>query len=325
MIFDRCRIEPKAVPGRTLICIEKEMYEMQLYLAFPGKCEADRIKEIEAFVSERNIANKGIEAHAVPEMPRHPDDEYIKKNYKQTDVFKIPVGIDHESVELVEIDLKRTISVAVSGRQCREKENLIYMILDHLCSKAFIHPPKIFIIDGYERRLKRYYDNGYIEGYTTEADETETILLSFEEKLKERKSIVRANGFKAIEDEPLLVCVIENPEIFESKAISEKVSSVYRRIVENYKRFKSVIIFSDVPNIKSGYASADMLKHIKDVDTAYVFDDYENIRLFDQVHSYRERFKKHIEPEDAYSFASDGTVLKMRIVSHKTQHNTNMI
>ncbi len=122
-----------------------------------------------------------------------------------------------------------------------------------------------------------------------------------------------------------MVCVIENPEIFESRAISEKVSSVYRRIVENYKRFKAVIIFSDVPNIKSGYASADMLKQIKDVDTAYVFDDYENIRLFDQVHSYRERFKKHIEPEDAYSFASDGTVLKMRIVSHKTQHNTNMI
>lgn len=321
MIFDRCRIEPKAVPGRTLICIEKEMYEMQLYLAFPGKCEADRIKEIEAFISQRNIENKGIEAQAVPEIPLHPDDEYIKNNYKQTDVFNIPVGIDHESVELVEMDLKRTISVAVSGRQCREKENLIYMILDHLCSKAFIYPPKIFIIDGYERRLKSYYDNGYIEGYTTEADETETILLSFEEKLKERKSIVRANGFKAIEDEPLLVCVIENPEIFESRAISEKVSSVYRRIVENYKRFKAVIIFSDVPNIKSGYASADMLKHIKDVDTAYVFDDYENIRLFDPVHSYREKYKKHIEPWDAYRFNSDGTVLKIRTVNHIIQSN----
>ena len=66
-----------------------------------------------------------------------------------------------------------------------------------------------------------------------------------------------------------------------------------------------------------------MLKHIKDVDTAYVFDDYENIRLFDPVHSYREKYKKHIELWDAYRFNSDGTVLKIRTVNHIIQSNTD--
>lgn len=42
-IFDRCRVEPKNVAGRALVSINKNIYEMQTYIAFDGEKEIDRV------------------------------------------------------------------------------------------------------------------------------------------------------------------------------------------------------------------------------------------------------------------------------------------
>ena len=49
-IFDRCRMQPKDVPGRMLCKLNKELYEMQSFIAFEGEKELDRSNAVKKFV-----------------------------------------------------------------------------------------------------------------------------------------------------------------------------------------------------------------------------------------------------------------------------------
>jgi hypothetical protein len=53
-LFDRCHLQPKNVPGRGLVLIDKVVYEYQTYLAFEGEKEIDRVRAFRA-LSRRKI------------------------------------------------------------------------------------------------------------------------------------------------------------------------------------------------------------------------------------------------------------------------------
>ena len=78
-----------------------------------------------------------------------------------------------------------------------------------------------------------------------------------------------------------------------------------------------IIIFSNVPNVATGYGAPEMLKQIKDVNECYFFEDLSNVKLMDFNAATLRQHKKPIELGDAYKVTSDGTISKMRTI-----HNT---
>ena len=313
-LFDRCRMQPKAVPGRGLIQIDNTVYEFQSYLAFEGEREIDRVQSIKTFISEANAKNRGCIARQIPAIPSVLDVEFTKNNYTINKPYILPIGIDYETVEFVDLSLLRTGTIAITGREASGKSNWLSLIMDYCQQNVFDYAVKAYLVDSYEKQLERFSDRGFVERYTIDTAELETIFSEFEEELKERKEMVQSQGMDALQDEPLLLCVIENGGIFESNCLSKQAIESYKKIVNNYKQFKVLIIFSNVPNVGAGYGAPDMLKLIKDVNEYYIFDDLANVKLVDFNAATLRQYKKPIELGDAYKVLADGTINKIRTI-----------
>lgn len=316
-LFDRCRMQPKSVPGRALVQMDNTVYEFQSYLAFAGEREIDRVQAIKQFIGDVNNANKGIFAKQIPAIPNVLDSEYAEQNYTNNKAYTLPIGIDYETVEFATLPLAKTTTIAVVGRESSGKTNWLSLIMDYCQQNVFDYPVKAYLVDSYEKQLEKFAECGFVERYTIDASEIETIFSEFEEELAERKELVQDEGIEALNDKPLLMCVIENSGIFESNTLSKQAVESYKKIVNNYKQFKVIIIFSNVPNVATGYGAPEMLKQIKDVNECYFFEDLSNVKLMDFNAATLRQHKKPIELGDAYKVTSDGTISKMRTI-----HNT---
>ena len=314
-LFDRCRIHPKNVPGRSLIEVNKDIFECQTYLAFNGEREIDRVNEIQEYIINTNKVYPNDFAKRIPEVPAELDTEYVTNNYKDNNHnYVLPVGIDYDTVEFVTLDLSKTLSIAISGREHSGKSNFVKLIMDYCQNEVFDCPVKAYLIDSYEKGLYDFSSYGFVERYTIDTNETDTIFESIETELIRRKNDVQEFGIEQIANEPLLLCVIENNNIFEANGISKQAVETYKRIVTNYKHFKVLFVFSDVPNLNIGYSSPEMLKQMKEVNLNFCFDDLTNTKLIDFNATIMRCYKKPIELGDSYRITPDGSVIKLKTI-----------
>lgn len=313
-LFDRCRIQPKNVPGRCLIELNKEIFECQTYISFEGEREIDRVNDILNFIENINKQYPNAYAKRIPEVPAELDIEYVNKNYLDKSPYILPVGIDYDTVEFIRLDLLKTLSMAICGREGSGKTNFVRLIMNYCQNEVFDCPVKAYLIDSYEKGLDEFSSCGFVERYTIDVNETDIIFESIEAELIQRKNDVQEFGIEQIENEPLLLCIIENTNIFEANGISKQAMETYKRIVTNYKQFKVLFVFSNVPNLNIGYSSPDMLKQMKEVSVSYFFDDLTNSKLFDFNATTMRKFKKPIELGDVYRITADNSITKLKTI-----------
>lgn len=318
-LFDRCRMQPKSIPGRGIIQIDKTVYEFQSYLSFEGEREIDRVKDIKNFINSINKVNAGKFAKKIPEIPQKLNCDYVRANYQSSSYSMIPVGIDYESVDFVEFDLNKIAALAIAGKEKSGKTNFVKGIINHLQNNIFDFPSKVYLVDSYDRQLEEFSDLGCVEQYTIDANEIDIIFSSFEEELKERKELIQEEGPAVLDTMPLLVCVIENQSIFESNLLPKQAIDCYKRIISSYKQLKVLIVFSNVPNVNVAYGAPEMLKQIKDINVAVAFEDISNIKLFDFTAAVARQFKKPIEIGDGYKITSDGSISKIRTINYNEE------
>ena len=314
-LFDRCRMEPKNVPGRCLVEIDKQVYECQTYLAFDGEREIDRVEKITSFINEVNDKNDGLFAIKIPEVPQVLDKEYVANTFENRINYQLPVGIDYNSVEFVILNLLKSATISVTGKEKSGKTNLVKIIMDYCQENVFDFNVEAYLIDGYEHQLEQFSSYGFVEQYTIDTNEIDNILNKFEVLLKERKDMVQENGIETIEKEPLLLCVIENDSVFDSNTLSKQTVDIYKRIINSYKQFKVMFVFSNVPNVAVAYGSADILKMVKDADLTFIFEDLANSKMFDFNAATLRKFKKPIELGDAYLVNNTGDIAKIKTIN----------
>ena len=313
-LFDRCRIEPKAVPGRGLIQIEKQIFEAQTYLAFAGEREIDRVKAIQSYVNANNSKHPDEFAKAIPSIPKLLDKMYVIRNAPERKPYQMVVGLDYNFVEFQFLDLSRVVTVGIAGRERSGKTNLTKLVFDYCLSTVFDYPTKAYIIDDYGQQLKQFSSYGFVERYTVDPTALDVIFPEIEEELKHRKTMLQENGSEFLEQEPLIVCAIENQAIFENGTLSKQTIEVFKRIITSYKQLKVLFIFTNIPNVSIAYSSAEMLKQMKDLNTLFITEDLSNAKLVDFNAAVLRQNKKPIELGDAYRVLSDGSVSKIRIV-----------
>ena len=313
-LFDRCRMEPKAVPGRGLIQIEKQVFEAQTYLAFAGEREIDRVEAIQSHIKSSNSKYSDKYAKAIPSVPKLLDSTYVVSNAPDLKPYQMIVGLDYNSVEFQYLDLSRAVTIGISGREKSGKTNLAKLIFDYCLSAVFDYPTKAYIIDDYSRQLNQFSSYGFVERYTVDATALDVILPEIEDELKHRKAMLQENGPEFLDQEPLIICAIENQAVFENGTLSKQTIEVFKRIITSYKQLKALFIFTNIPNVGIAYGAAEMLKQMKDLNTLFIMDDLVNVKLADFNSSVLRQHKKPIELGDAYRILSDGTISKLKIV-----------
>lgn len=317
-LFDKCRIQPKNVPGRGLLEINKMVYEYQTYLAFEGEKEIDRVGAIKEYIEKINSIYKGLHARRISEVPQILDVNYVSQNLKMDRIrsYQIPVGIDYDTVELLAIDLIKSQIFAITGREGSGRTNLLRIIFHYLYSRVNDSPVKAYIIDDYQRQLKSLTSYSYVERYTNDINEFGVILEDFDAELKHRMEMLQATGMEAINKEPLLLCVIQNNQLLEADGVSRSGMDIFRRILKTYRQLKVCFIFSNIDNIPISYSAPEMLKMIREYKNMFLFDDVHNFKFNDVPIPYLKKFKKPIELGDAY-FITDQGMQKLKTINMK--------
>ena len=292
----------------------KEIYECQTYMAFEGEREIDRVNDILSFIKQINEQFANQFAVHIPEVPVELDMSYVNDNYSKNTPYLLPLGIDYEKVEFVDLDLLKATTIGITGREASGKTNFVRLIMNYCQQNVFDYPVKAYLVDSYEKDLDEFSSGGFVEQYTINSGEVENIFESIESELIQRKKDVQEFGIEFIKNEPLLLCVIDNNNIYESNGISKQAVDIYKRIITNYKAFKVLFIFSNIPNSIVSYSSPEMLKQVKDINYIYCFDDLVNSKLFDINVTISRKFKKPIELGDAYRITPDNSVIKLKTI-----------
>ena len=248
------------------------------------------------------------------QIPKLLDKMYVIRNAPERKPYQMVVGLDYNFVEFQFLDLSRVVTVGIAGRERSGKTNLTKLVFDYCLSTVFDYPTKAYIIDDYGQQLKQFSSYGFVERYTVDPTALDVIFPEIEEELKHRKTMLQENGSEFLEQEPLIVCAIENQAIFENGTLSKQTIEVFKRIITSYKQLKVLFIFTNIPNVSIAYSSAEMLKQMKDLNTLFIMEDLSNAKLVDFNAAVLRQNKKPIELGDAYRVLSDGSVSKIRIV-----------
>lgn len=317
-LFDRCHLQPKNVPGRGLVQIDKAVYEYQTYLAFEGEKEIDRVRAIQSFIEEKNQANAGVSAKKIPEVPARLDQQYVEENIDHSllQPYRVPMGIDYDSVEFFLSDLSRALTIGISGRSEDTQARLLTLILEYCQNHASDCPVEGYILDDYDKKLQPFSSAGFVRKYSVEINDFEAVLHEIAETLQSRKEKVRESGISVLSGEPLLLCVIRNSNAFSEGVVSEETVDLYKRIIKDYRQFKVLFVFGSIENASISYSAPDMLKCMKELRYLFICEDLSKVKIVDVSMNLLRRFSKPIEEGDCYVITGEDNAARLKVIQN---------
>ena len=316
-LFDRCRIEPKELPGRGLCTIQKRILEFQAALAFEGEKEIIRVENMQTFIQENALLYSGLEAAAIPEVPDMISRSGLRQTNKELyeNPYQIPIGMDYNSMEYRTIDLLSIRLLGICGKEKSGKTNFLRHLLNTLDISA--SPTEAYILDSEEAQLEEVSKFAFIKKYSNSADSIGEIINNLYEKLEERHKKVLQNKDTPLEtvlqDEPLLLLVVENSgfiaELTKQRPVQEKLNA----ILKQYRRLKMAFIIGALDNATISFSAPEIMKALKENKKIIVFEDVENIRICEVAHRQLKEYAKPIKLGDAFVFM-DGGMSKVKTV-----------
>lgn len=311
-IFDHVTIKPDDVPGRCIIELEKRMLECQSYLAFNGEKEIDRVKEIKAFISERNRLYDNQHAKKIPFIPALLTTEIIEKDFAaSTDGYKMAVGLSYNEVTPFYMDFAKIGALALCGKEKKGHKNFVGSLLNRLSENRTEFPVRVIILDDISRKYKEYSDIDIVETYTLDMD----IIM---EKLTEWHSLLEGR-YQAMmseyepEDNSLLLLIIQNNDIAAKIYEDMDVMRVYSDIVGRYKALNVCVLYANFDNVNVSYDAPEPLRMIKQEQNIVLFDDLDSLKVFDVPYEELRANKKKLQLGDAY-YIRDNSVTKLKLI-----------
>ena len=315
-IFDRCRMQPRNIPGRGLIEIDKTVYEYQTYLGFEGTKEIDRVNNMKSFIKAVNERHKDSRAKIIPEIPKVLSSEYLVTNYNADKLkpYMVPVGLNYSTVDLVPLNLAEIGQFILVGKDNKPKVNLLKLIMDSMQKKVLINPSKAYVIDNFQRDLKDFEDYGFVERYSVDSSEYEIIFEDIADMLEDRYFKVMDEGIECLDNEPLILVIINNKAVIDNMATNKNAMEVYKKIISKYKTMKVCIIFSEVDNAPVAYSSPEIMKLLRDNKKAFIFENMADIKVYDIPANIQRDNNKALEIGDSY-IINGNEIMKAKIAT----------
>lgn len=298
-LFGRNRIVPDEIPGRSILEIDKEVYECQTFIAFEGEKEIDRIASMRDFISRRNDENNGMKAIQIPEIPDLLSSDYIEKNYSVIKDHRLILGLDYDSVSPAFVDLMKHNILSICGREKSGKANAIMYII-----KAFAglsDNSQIEVFDNYKKKLESSanYD-GVTYHFTT--DDVVDAIKDLEHELEFRyNALVSGVDY----DESYRVIIINNEDAINIISNDMDAMDAIKMINGKFKMLNAFIVLSQIPNSPIQYGAPELLRYIKETPNMLFFDELDNCKPFDVPLSIVRNKGKKIQIGDGFHIAGN--------------------
>lgn len=311
-LFDHCREKLDNIPGRCIVEIDKEHYECQSYLAFNGEKEIDRVKKINAYISEKNSLNKGFFARNIPVIPSVFLQSYVTEQFRgyMQNKFSVVAGLDYGTVMPFILDFSTLGVLGITGREKSGKHNWIKYIVNML-DEHYSGQAQLYVIDGISKKLSCLKNKPNVTKYSILHEDSVSFITEIEQQLKSRYDALIAGDENIISKSTLLMMIIDNMDAVEAICNDKNASDAFKNIVGRYKNMNVCIIVSCVENTGISYSAPDMIKHLRDNRHFICFEDISNLKIFDVPLAIMRNYKKPISVGDCYYF-KEATCIKVK-------------
>lgn len=320
-LFDRMRIAPDNLPGRVLVDINHQIMEGQIFLAFEGEREIDRVTTMRSYAVDINEHNSGSPAKPIPVVPEIVTIASLKAQHPELcqAAYQIPFGMNYADMRIEYLNLLQNGVVGILGREEGGKTNFVLNVLSVIQSNIFSNLTKAYIFDDSRHKLESVNEYGCVETYTTDISVAKSMIEEIHSTLSERKlniSTSGANITQTLSSEPLLLLVISGQENINELLQSSKTHDHIMSMVKELRRYKVFVILSGIENASIPYSAPAVLKYIKESKDIIALDDIGNIRFLEIPLKYQKEYAKEIGVGDGYSFIG-GKVNKIKTILNK--------
>lgn len=317
-LFTHCRERIDNIPGRCLVEVDSVLLECQAYLAFRGEKEIDRVKEIKAYISRINGANRTSVARKIPVIPASLTKNYVAEqfgNYMQSK-FSAVIGLNYATVTPTIVDFSALGLLAISGREKSGKHNWIRYAVDML-ETMYPRQSKVYVADGIGKKLATMKTRSNVCEYSMIAEDAVRYVKEMEAQLKLRYDALVAGDETVLENAELLMLIIDNQDAIQAICNDKEGLAAYKNIVGRYKNMKACIL-AVIENTSIPYSAPEIMKNVRDQRHVMYFDDLVNMKIFDVPLSVARNYKKQIELGDGYYYKDNECVkVKTAVMPNK--------
>lgn len=295
-LFGMCRMRPDEIPGRGLIEIDKSVYECQMFLAFEGDKEIERVQNMHNFIQEIHEKYNRMRAVPIPEIPDILSETYIFDNYSDADAENRQVlGLNYETVHPVSTDIMKVNMMALSGAEDTGKSNFINYFVHALLHKGC--KIELFVFDDYRKKLSALTECCEKVVYEITTEHYKDTLMNLELYLENRyQELISGNDLS----NEWKILIINNEDVVSAISNDKIAMSTLKNIVGKYKMLNVYVIFGCVPNASIAYGAPEAYKLVKDIRNILFFGNIDSCKLVDIPLTVVRNYKKKISIGDAY-------------------------
>lgn len=312
-LFDHASLQPDPVPGRCVLEVDKRMLECQLYRAFEGEKEIERVKQMQAFIAEANAKTHGLRARRIPYIPSVLTREGMERDFQASvQEYRLPVGLTYSDVEPFYMNLAQLGIMGICGKENTGHRNFLRYLLAVLEAEQKRYPARVAIFDDVTRKLGILKDHAIVETYTLEAGRIKELITEWHSILKERYEHLVETGDVG-EHAELLLLIIQNNDVAKKIGDDFELNEKFNEILSRFKGMNAAVIFSNYQNTSLSYDAPEPLRTIKQNRHLLYFGELDNLKPFDVPYEALRANKKRLETGDAY-YIQDNTVTKLKLV-----------
>ena len=270
-LFERCRMQPKEIPGRGLCKVDKELYELQTYLAFEGEKEIQRSDAIKEFIKMTKERYGNLQAKRIPEVPETLTLGYIENNYgfiKNKYIY--PVGLDYATVDISILNFEKINELCIVGNDIFLRLNCLQSVIETIEAYILEESVHLYIVDNIQRKLKYLGEKAYTEEYTIDYSQIGEIIINLEEKLTERYEKLAVQETGTFKKMPLYFVVVNSKEAIEYISANKNILEKYNKIVKQYKSLGVCFVYSDLEDAVVPYGAPELMKRLKENKKALI-------------------------------------------------------
>jgi len=313
MMFEGCRMKLPDIPGRSLVQINKNIFECQMYLSFEGEKEFERVQEIRKFVEMQNGKYAGQKARVIPEIPKELNAEYIQKVYpsyqKQGSVV---LGLDYNTVLPDAIDFTSGGMLTLSGKKEKGKDIFAKYFIESVLQNGF-GEAELYILDDMTRKWGEYEFHPKTALYVNTSETLQTVIDEIDQRVQMRYEQFSEGQLDVLEDEPWIVLIIESADAIADISGNKQEIAAIRSWLGKYRTMKIFILMTNVENANIAFNAPELLKVVKDNRRYLIFEDAANIKMCDISISVAKKYAKPIEPCDAF-YICENELTKLKTV-----------
>lgn len=309
VLFEGCRMRPYHTPGRGLTEREKSICEVQMYLAFEGEKETERIAHMEAFIAEQNRKWPEYYAKQIPVVPEKLTAQILQEQFRcSAATEQMPVGLDYETVAPVMISWDTQNVLAISGKADLGRNAFTVHMLKQLLEQRAV----VYILDNLKGELGVYESQA--ELYSRNVRDLGEMLEDMKAVLEERYAKIHNEAAPDYDSWPAVVLILNIQEAAAAIAADKTALNAYKEILEKYKNLRSCIIYADLENKAIGFSPVEPLKVFRENKNFLIFDDISNSNLIEKTGAISKKYTKSLEPGEAY-WMKDNMLTKVKTIS----------